>query len=121
MKKKIFCFGIALLFFMAFASYIHAAGVTLAWDKPTDGGPVEGYKLYWRTSSGSYNDANSITIAGEDSTSETVSGLDENETYYFIVRAYNNGGANLSDPSNVVEWSSSDTTPPLPPEGVSAE
>ena len=116
MGKKIFFFGIALLFFIGLAPYTHAAGVTLAWDKPTEGGPVEGYKLYWRTSSGSYSDTNSITIAGQDSTSETVSGLDENETYYFIVKAYNNGGASLSDSSNVVEWSSSDTTPPLPPD-----
>ena len=60
MTKKIFSFGIGLLFLLITAPYIYGAGVDLAWNAPTEGGPVEGYYLYWKTSSGSYSDANRI-------------------------------------------------------------
>jgi len=121
MGKKIFALGIGLLSIIAIISYVHAASVTLAWVKPADGGPVEGYKLYWSTVNGSYSDDNSMTVVGEDSTSETVYDLDENETYYFIVRAYNDGGANLSPASNEIEWAYSDNTAPSAPDGVAVE
>jgi hypothetical protein len=49
----------------------------------------------------------------------TVSGLDEDKTYYFAVRARNSAGEGLS--SNVVSWSYVDTEPPLPPKGIHVE
>jgi len=120
MGKKIFALGICLLFFIAIASYVHAAGVTLAWDPPAEGegGPVEGYMLCWGTSSGNYPSSKDVGNVLTD----TLSGLDENETYYFVVKAYNGGGANIGPPSTPeLEWAYSDTTPPSAPDGVSIE
>ena len=119
MAKKIFTLGVGLFFLLVTAPYIYGAGVDLAWDAPTEGGPVEGYYLYWKTSGGSYSDGNRLNVVGK--TSETVSGLSESEEYDFIVKAYNGDGANLSPASNEITWSYTDTTPPLPPEGVSVE
>ena len=120
MTKKFFLLGIALLFLLVTASYICAAGVDLAWDPPDpeSGGPVEGYYLFWKATGGSYSDANRMDVSG---TSATVSGLDEAMEYNFIVKAYNGGGANIGPASNEIAWSYSDNTPPLPPEGVSAQ
>jgi hypothetical protein len=116
MTRKIFFIGTMMMFFFAAISSIHAAGVDLAWDPPTDGGAVEGYRIYWKAAGSSYNDTNSMSVIGK--TSETVSSLDESKTYNFIVKAYNTAG--LSPASNEVVWSYSDTTPPFQVQGVSA-
>ena len=118
MIKKILTSGMGFLFFLLTATFIHAEGVDLAWDPPVEGGPVEGYYLYWKASGGSYSDANRMDVSG---TSATVSGLDGSTEYNFIVKAYNGGGANIGPASNEITWSYSDTTPPLAPTGVSAE
>ena len=119
MIKKILTYGAGLLFLLVTASYIHAAGVTLAWDPPEEGsgGPVEGYMLYWGTISGIYPNSKDVGNVNQ----ETISGLDEDSPYFFVVKAYNGGGTNIGPPSNEISWSYSDTTPPLPPEGVEAQ
>jgi hypothetical protein len=116
MSKKIFSMSVFAVLFFAAVPFVYAAGVDLAWDAPTDGGTVEGYRIYWKTADGSYNDTNSKSVVGK--TSETVSSLDETKTYNFIVKAYNAAG--VSPSSNEVEWSYSDATPPLQVQGVSA-
>jgi hypothetical protein len=101
MVKKIFSLmpGILLLFLAS--PYIYAADVSLTWDAPTTGGAVSGYIVYWSTTSEGYSDAYSITVVGDNSA--TVTGLDETNTYYFIVKAYNAVG--VGPASNEVNWS----------------
>lgn len=115
MKSVLIVVGAAVLMFFTGVTFIHAAGVDLAWDAPTAGGAVAGYKVYWKASGGGYSDANSMSVAG---TSCTVSGLDETRQYYFIVKAYNDAG--MSPASNEVAWSYSDATPPVQVQGVQA-
>jgi hypothetical protein len=90
MIKKILMSALGAFCLFIHASYIHAAEADLVWNTPVDGGPVEGYTVYWSTASGSYSDADSMNVVGE--TSATVTGLDESEDHYFIVKAYNSGG-----------------------------
>jgi len=116
MNRRLIFIGTAILMFFAFVPFIHAAGVDLAWDAPTAGGAVAGYKVYWKAAGGSYSDANSMSVIGNRSC--TVSGLDETRQYYFIVKAYNDAG--MSPASNEVTWSYSDATPPIQVKGVQA-
>ncbi|MBN1848013.1 MAG: fibronectin type III domain-containing protein [Deltaproteobacteria bacterium] len=110
--KKIGTVIMILILSIAFAGWSDAAGVTLAWDPPSSGGVVEGYNLSYGTSSN--HQANKVErIMG---TQYIVSGLDEDKVYYFEVKAYNDVGE--SGPSNKVTWKYSDTTPPLPPDGL---
>jgi hypothetical protein len=111
MKKWTLVF-VNLFVFIAFTSYAFAAGVTLAWNPPSSGGVVKGYNIYYGNSNGNYPNK----VEGITSTQYVVSGLDEGKVYYFIVKAYNDAGE--SGPSNVKSWMYSDTTPPLPPDGV---
>ena len=60
-----------------------------------------GYMVYWSTTSGSYSDAYSKTVVGDNSA--TVTNLDQTGTYYFIVKAYNAAG--VGPASNEVNWS----------------
>jgi len=115
MNAKKFIMAMIVMFFLGITPFVYAAGVDLAWDAPKDGGPVEGYHIYWKVVDGSYSDANSINVGGK--TSETVSELDESKSYKFIVKAYNSAG--VGPASNEVVWSYSDATPPLQVHGVS--
>lgn len=58
--------------------------VGLAWD--ADSPTPDGYRLYQRESGESYTSQNTTDVGA--STQCTVSGLSENTTYYFVVRAY---------------------------------
>jgi len=116
MIRRLIFIGTAILIFFVAVPFIHAAGVDLAWDAPSSGGTVAGYKVYWKAAGGSYSDANSMAVVGK--TSCTVSGLDEAKQYYFIVKAYNDAG--MSPPSNEVTWSYSDATPPAQVQGIQA-
>jgi hypothetical protein len=104
MDKKFFKLVSVLIFLMWSASSLHAASVELAWDAPVDGGNVAGYIVYWSTVSGSYNDSDSVIVVGE--TNATISGLDESNTYYFAVKAYNcTGAGNASNEVTVEAYS----------------
>jgi len=116
MNRKLIFIGTAILIFFMAVPYIHAAGVDLAWDAPSTGGPLTGYKVYWKAAGGSYSDENSLGVVGKISC--TVSGLDETKQYYFIVKAYNDAG--MGPASNEVAWSYSDSTPPIQVQGVRA-
>jgi hypothetical protein len=113
MKKGIFALvGMLILFSLIAPVQANAAG-TLAWNAVT--GTVQGYKIYYGTTSGGPypNSANAGTA-----TSYTVNNLplQERVTYYFVVRAYNQAGE--SGNSNQVSYSVTDSTPPAPPRGV---
>src|SRR5713101_9775852 len=83
-----------------------AAQVTLAWDANTDPN-VAGYKLYYGTSSGSYQ----LSVDVGNQTSYTLSGLLEGQIYYFAATAYN-VSLNESGFSNEVSKAIADVTPP---------
>ncbi len=83
-----------------------AAQVTLAWDPNTEP-DLAGYKLYYGTSSRSYQ------LGGDlgNRTSYTLAGLLEGQIYYFAATAYNSS-LNESGFSNEVS-TTIDTTPPV--------
>src|SRR5712691_6950538 len=83
-----------------------AAQVTLAWDANTDP-DLAGYKLYYGTSSRSYQ--SSVDVGNV--TSYTLSGLLEGQTYYFAATAYNLS-LNESGFSNEVSKAIADVTAP---------
>jgi len=116
MNRRLCFIGAVIFMVFAMVPSIHAAGVDLAWDAPTSGGAVAGYKVYWKVAGGGYSDSNSMSLVGK--TSCTVSGLDETKQYYFIVKAYNDAG--VGPASNEVTWSYSDSTPPIQVQGVKA-
>src|SRR3989449_9776337 len=83
-----------------------AAQVTLVWDPNTET-DLAGYKLYYSTSSGSYQ--SSVDVGNL--TSYTLSGLLEGQIYYFAVTAYNLS-LGESGFSNEVSKALADVTPP---------
>jgi hypothetical protein len=89
--------------------YAHAAQVKLAWDASTDSN-ISGYKVYYGTSSGSYQ----VVIDVGNIPACTISNLPEGITYYFAATGYDSSGAE-SDFSNEVVYPprlSTDTIPP---------
>jgi hypothetical protein len=81
--------------------------VTLVWDPNTET-DLAGYKLYYGTSSGSYQ--GSVVVGNR--TSTTLSGLLEGQIYYFAATAYDFSG-NESGFSNEVSTAIADVTPPV--------
>ncbi|MBN1103279.1 MAG: fibronectin type III domain-containing protein [Deltaproteobacteria bacterium] len=109
--------GVVACVFVLISSNAYGAGVTLAWDAPEGETPVTGYRIYYGTTPESQP---TKVEAGKPSPLQTTVGqLAENQTYYFVVRAYNDAGE--SPDSNKITWSYTDTTPPLPPVGVSVQ
>src|SRR3989442_4465224 len=83
-----------------------AAQVTLTWDANTDQ-DLAGYKLYYGTSSRSYQ----LSVDVGNVTSYTLSGLLEGQIYYFAATAYT-VSHNESGFSNEVSKAIADVTPP---------
>src|SRR3989442_1344043 len=83
-----------------------AGQVTLAWDPNTDP-DLAGYKLYYGTSSKSYQ--SSVDVGSQ--TSSTLSGLLEGRIYYFAATDYNLSLAE-SGFSNEVSRAIADVAPP---------
>ena len=95
---------VCLLFFLASTSPSYSAEVTLAWDANTES-DLAGYKLYYKTgSSGEPYEGKRIdqgdsgisilldSLATPDNPSFSLTGLQENEFYYFVVTAVNSSG-----------------------------
>jgi hypothetical protein len=104
-----FIFFAAFTLFSLSAPNAHSAQVNLAWDASTDPNVV-GYKVYYGTSSRSYQ---AVIDVGKSSTC-TISNLAEGVTYYLAATGYDTSGAE-SDFSNEAVFSPSpptDTTPP---------
>lgn len=63
----------------------HAAQATLTWDPPVVATDVTGYMIHYGTASGAYSQ--SIDVGN--TTSYTVSNLNDGQTYYFAATSYN--------------------------------
>jgi len=63
--------------------------VTLSWDEPVTGGTVDSYDVYFGDTSGSLNLLGNIPAPA---TSQAISGIDPNQTYYWQIIAKNAGG-----------------------------
>jgi hypothetical protein len=105
----------ALLALIIVSPNASSAESMLAWDASQ--GNVTGYRIYYGTSPGNYPFIQEVGNVTQYSLSSLP--LQIGTTYYFIVKAYNDVGE--SEQSNEVSYvinPPSDTTPPLPPQGV---
>jgi F5/8 type C domain/Bacterial TSP3 repeat len=91
----LWAFGLVYLLLSSMAS---AAPVTLAWDAVSDPS-LAGYKLYYGYASGQY----SFNVNVGNTTTASLSGLDQSKVYYVAVTAYDTAG-NESDFSNEVTY-----------------
>lgn len=87
----------------------HAASVTLAWN-PSPDASVVGYKMYYGTNSGVYNQTN---VLGNVTTCN-ITNLTEGVTYFFAAKAHDISGVE-SDFSNEVGYLVPIIIPPLSP------
>ena len=99
-----------LLYFLSFVfiltpSLAGAAQVSFAWNISTG---ADGYKMHYGNYGGNYQ----YTVDVGNSTSCTISGLEEGKTYYFAVTAYN---SLESDYSKELAYTIPNTPPPPPP------
>ena len=62
--------------------------VTLEWDPNPESEPVDGYKIYYGTSSRVYDSEREVG----NKTSDTIQGLEEGQKYYIAVKAYDTLG-----------------------------
>ena len=76
----------------------HAASVDLEWDQNPEP-EVAGYKIYWGTSTGNYSSSKDV---GETTTC-TITELNEGTTYYFAATAYDDEGTE-SDYSDEISY-----------------
>jgi len=81
-----------------------AASVDLVWN-PNPETDIAGYKLSYGTSPGTYSN----TISTGTATTTTVSGLNEGQTYYFVVKAVNTAGLESAPSTEIAHLV------PLPP------
>ena len=115
--------GEGLLFLITSSSLSYSAEVTLVWDANTES-DLTGYKLYYKTgSSGEPYDGTGIdqgdsginisldNLATPDNPSFSLTGLQDNEFYYFVVTAVNSAEleSRYSNVVTVVTYVSSST------------
>ncbi len=103
-SKKLAVIVAAFISFLLASNSLYAATIHLAWDPSS--GTVNGYRIYYGTSSGNY--PNRVEVGNV--TECTISDLQDGITYYFVARAYNDYGE--SGNSNEVTWTAGDVTPP---------
>jgi hypothetical protein len=76
----------AAIFSFATAAFAETNSITLSWDANSEP-DIAGYKLYWGTSSGVYDQSNDVS-----QTTASVPNLTVGVRYYFAVTAYNKAG-----------------------------
>jgi len=121
-RKCLWFFAIALP--LCFVTQGYAKDVTLGWDANTEP-DLAGYKVYYKTGSSGepYNGTGADqgpsprtlpvgSLGDPNNPAYTLTGLDDNESYYFVVTAYDDEGFE-SDYSNEVPGTTpmNDTTP----------
>lgn len=111
MDKRLGRIVAAFIFLLLPASEAFA-GPMLAWDASS--GAVTGYRVYYGTAQGTYNQNKDVGNVTQYSLSTLP--LTERQTYYFVARAYNAAGE--SGNSNMVSWTVPDSTAPMPPQGI---
>jgi hypothetical protein len=94
-RAGLWAFGLLYLLLSSIAS---AAPVTLAWDAVSDPG-LAGYKIHYGYASGQY----SFSVDVGNTTTASLSDLDQNQVYYVAATAYDASG-NESDFSNEVMY-----------------
>jgi K319L-like, PKD domain/Fibronectin type III domain len=103
--------------FLGFVSPVHAVNVTLQWSPNSDSN-LAGYRVFSREEGQFYDYTNpSVEIA---EALCNIYNLDENKTYYFVVRAFDTKGVESGD-SNEVCLEAATTPNNQPPIAVIAE
>jgi hypothetical protein len=74
---------------LGFCLATQASSVRLLWDPNPPAENVTGYKVYWSTTTGVFNDI-PHTIGG--ATEHVIPNLAPGTTYFFVVTAYNGAG-----------------------------
>jgi Fibronectin type III domain len=115
MNRKLVLLFLALFAFVCLAPTMVLAAPKLVWDPSS--GVVTGYRIYFGQSQGSHPNSKDVGNVTQYLLSDLA--LQEKNTYYFVARAYN--GVGESGDSNEVSWLVPDKTPPLPPQGVTAQ
>ena len=106
MKKYLYIFIVSIFLSISSFSAAQAQNITLSWD-PSPSSAVTGYKIYYKQNDSGYPfngvgaAEGSSPIDVKNTLSATITGLDDNSTYYFAVTAYDSLG-NESSYSNVV-------------------
>lgn len=107
--------GIGIFIFIWVVPFSAFASPFLQWDAST--GEVTGYRVYYGTTQGGpYTAQYEVATTSCDIANLP---LQENRTYYFVVRAYNAAGE--SGDSNEASYTVQDATPPAVPKGVIAQ
>ena len=79
---------LALLGILVSVTISYAAQITLEWNANSEPN-ISGYNIYYGKSSGDYD----VTLDVGTWTTATIADLEDDETYYFVVTAYNTDGA----------------------------
>src|SRR6056297_1332740 len=101
-KKHALLLIIPILFFCLAPSLGYSAEVTLSWDKPADS-RVVGYNVYTTATGTNFSSTPDQTVNSADTTSCTISGLTEGQTYDFAATSFDSD-ANESDFSETISY-----------------
>jgi len=98
----------SILFCFSVSSAFAISQVTLEWDPniPTP----DGYKIFMRIDGESYDYDNPVWTGTE--TSSIIENLADNQSYYFVVRAFDNGSES-GDSNEVAHETGSSNQPPV--------
>ncbi len=113
--KKLFLSLVMFFCLIGVAFANPGANVTFEWDANTEA-DLAGYRLYRTDVPGSYIFGEGNQVGGALVGTETVTILERDGTWYYVVTAYDNTD-NESGPSNEVS-TSIDTIPPSAPGGL---
>jgi len=103
--------AVAAIFSFAIGAMAATSSVSLTWDPNTES-DIAGYKVYWGTSSGVYNQSKDVPQS-----TASVSELTVGVRYYFAVTAYNEAGLESGyseEVSTVVSLPPNPTPTPIP-------
>ena len=109
MKSRLALFvAVAAIFSTATGAFAETRSVTLSWDANSEP-DIAGYRVYWGTSSGVYDQFRDVS-----QNTASVSNLTVGGRYYFAVTAYNEAGleSGYSEEISVIVQSPDSTPPP---------